>query len=174
MTTGFADMVRALPDDDLAALVRLRPDLVVPVPADLTALAARAQARVSVARALDPLDRFTLEVLDAVRVAQEDSGDATSVSAVLALTAAELVGAPSSQRSPAAGRPAPDQTAVRDALDRLRALLVVYGPDDELRVAPAVGEVSPPYPAGLGRPARVLDPAVAALCADPARLRRCV
>ena len=38
---------------------RLRPDLVVPVPADLSALAVRAQSRLSVARALDSLDRFT-------------------------------------------------------------------------------------------------------------------
>src|SRR5437764_265547 len=58
MTTGFADQIRELPDDRLAALLRLRPDLVVPVPADLSALAARAQARVSVARALDTLDRL--------------------------------------------------------------------------------------------------------------------
>src|SRR5947209_15538328 len=137
MATGFADQVRELSDDGLATLVRLRPDLVVPVPADLTALAARAQARVSVARALDPLDRFTLEVLDAVRLAQAD--DTVSTAAVLA-----LIGA---------ARPAPDPGAVRAVLDRLRALFLVYGPPDELRVAPAVAEVSPPYPAGLGRPA---------------------
>jgi Helicase conserved C-terminal domain len=158
MTTGLADMVRALPDEELAALVRLRPDLVVPVPADLTALAARAQARVSVARALDQLDRFTLEILDAVRLARV--AGTTNVEAVLALAAA--------------ARPAPDPGAVRDAIERLRALLVVHGPVDELRVAPAVDEVSPPYPAGLGRPADELSPAAAARCADPAGLRRTV
>src|SRR5437763_6658992 len=158
MTTGFADVVRALPDDDLAALVRLRPDLVVPVPADLTALAARALARVSVARALDPLDRFTLEVLDAVRVTRVDG--VTSVDAVTALVAA--------------ARPAPDPGAVRDAIDRLRALLVVHGPADELRVVPAVDEVGPPYPAGLGRPAGERGPGAAARCADPAGLRGAV
>ena len=54
MGTTLTEQLRALPDDGLAALLALRPDLVVPVPADLTALAARAQARVSVARALDP------------------------------------------------------------------------------------------------------------------------
>ena len=36
----------------------------------------------------------------------------------------------------------------------------------------AVDEVSSPYPAGLGRPATQLDPAAAALAADPAALRR--
>src|SRR6266704_579522 len=44
----------------------------------------------------------------------------------------------------------------------------------ELRVVPAVDEVGSPYPAGLGRPASHLDPAAAALCADPAGLRRTV
>src|SRR2546425_280975 len=122
MSTGFADQMRELPDDRLAALLRLRPDLVVTVPADLSALAARAQARVSVARALDPLDRFTLEILDALRLSRVD--DRTDLDAVLALTAA--------------GHPAPDAGAVRAAVEKLRALLVVYGPDDELRIVPGV------------------------------------
>src|SRR5256885_7213280 len=86
MTTGFADQIRDLPDERLHALLRLRPDLVVPVPRDLSALAARAQARVSVARALDPLDRFTLEILDALRLCRVDGQG--SADAVLALTAA--------------------------------------------------------------------------------------
>src|SRR2546430_4223046 len=158
MTTGFADQVRGLPDEELAALLRLRPDLVVPVPADLSALAARAQARVSVARALDPLDRFTLEILEALRLSRVD--DEASVAAVLALTCA--------------ARPTPDPGAVRDAVDRLRALFLVYGDEDALRLVPGVDDVSPPYPAGLGRPAVDLDPATAALCADPAGLRRTV
>src|SRR5919204_2541613 len=70
MSVTLADHLRALPDHELAALVTLRPDLVVPVPADLSALAVRAQSRLSVARALDGLDRFTLEVLDALRLAR--------------------------------------------------------------------------------------------------------
>src|SRR5256714_7959663 len=158
MTTGFADQIRELPDDRLAALLRLRPDLVVPVPADLSALAARAQARVSVARALDTLDRFTLEILDALRLARVDGR--ADVDAVLALTAA--------------ARPAPDPVTLRAALDRLRELFLVYGPEDELTVVPGVDEVTSPYPAGLGRPAAELDPAAAVLCADAAGLRRTV
>src|SRR5919204_7070182 len=70
MSVTLADHLRALPDHELAALVTLRPDLVVPVPADLSALAVRAQSRLSVARALDGLDRFTLEILDALRLAR--------------------------------------------------------------------------------------------------------
>jgi hypothetical protein len=154
----FADHLRTLPDDGLAALLRLRPDLVVPVPADLSALAVRAQSRVSVARALDPLDRFTLEILDALRLARIDG--LTSVDAVHALVAA--------------GSDAPEPARVRAAINRLRALFLVYGPEQALRVAAGVDEVCPPYPAGLGRPAQELDADAAALCADPAGLRRTV
>jgi XPB/Ssl2-like helicase family protein len=158
MTMGFADLIRELPDDRLAALLRLRPDLVVPVPGDLSALAARAQARVSVARALEPLDRFTLEIVDALRLARVEGR--TDLGAVLALTAA--------------AHPAPDPVLVRATVDRLRELFLVYGPDEELVVVPAVDEVTSPYPAGLGRPAAELDPAAAELCADAAGLRRTV
>ncbi|MEJ3749725.1 helicase-associated domain-containing protein [Actinomycetes bacterium KLBMP 9797] len=151
MATTFADHLRALPDRALADLLRLRPDLVVPVPADLSALAVRAQSRVSVARALDGLDQFTLQILDAVRLTRAPESGATSIDAVLAMAA-----------TPEA----------RAALDRLRALFLVTGPDPELRVVGAVDEVCSPYPAGLGRPAADLDATTAALCADPAKLRR--
>src|SRR5215470_6288201 len=95
----LADHLRDLPDDRLAALLRLRPDLVVPVPGDLSALAARAQARVSVARALEPLDRFTLEVLDALRLVRVDGR--ADLGAALTLTGA--------------AHPAPDPAQVRAA-----------------------------------------------------------
>src|SRR5918994_6793 len=61
--TNLADHLRALPDDTLAALLRLRPDLVVPVPTDLSALAVRAQSRVSVARAEPTAVRAALDRL---------------------------------------------------------------------------------------------------------------
>lgn len=159
MTTSLSDHLRTLPDDALAALLALRPDLVVPVPADLSALAIRAQSRVSVARALDWLDQFTLQILDAARLTRDPADGVTSTEAVLAMATAEP-------------RP-PAPTTVRTALNRLRALFLVYGPECELRVVPSVDEASP-YPAGLGRPAAELDPQAAVLCADPAGLRRTV
>jgi hypothetical protein len=56
------------------ALIQLRPDLVVPVPADVSALAVRAQSRGSVVRCLDGLDEFTLQILDAASLTRaEDS-----------------------------------------------------------------------------------------------------
>ncbi|MEV7228897.1 helicase-associated domain-containing protein [Polymorphospora sp. NPDC051019] len=160
MTTTLADQLRALPDEALGALLRLRPDLVVPVPTDIGALAARAQSRVSVARALDGLDRFTLQVLDAVRLARTADEGTTSVESVLALAAVPAQGV--------------DAATARAALDRLRARFIVYGPESTLRLVDAVDEVCSPYPAGLGRPAADLDSRTAALVADPARLRRTV
>ncbi|HEY8472850.1 MAG TPA: helicase-associated domain-containing protein [Natronosporangium sp.] len=158
MSTTFADHLRGLSDEELGALLRLRPDLVVPVPADVSALAVRAQSRVSVARALDGLDQFHLEVLDALRLTRDPRTGCTSVDAVLALTASDQSGVEPAQ--------------VRAAVSRLRTLALVYGPDTALQVVGGVDEVSSPYPAGLGRPAAELDAGTAALCADPARLRR--
>ena len=157
MTTSLADHLRALPDESLAALLQLRPDLVVPVPADISALAIRAQSRVSVARALDGLDQFTLQILDAARLTRDPQGGGTSTEAILAMATA--------------GAHPPAPTAVRGAVNKLRALFLLYGPEHDLHVVGGVDEVSP-YPAGLGRPAAELDPRTAALCADPAKLRR--
>ncbi|GAA3735804.1 helicase-associated domain-containing protein [Micromonospora maritima] len=156
MTTSLADHLRALPDESLAALLQLRPDLVVPVPADVSALALRAQSRVSVARALDGLDQFTLQILDAARLTRGPEGG-TSTDQILAMATA--------------GPHPPAPTTVRAAVDRLRARFLLYGPEHDLRVVGGVDEVSP-YPAGLGRPAAELDARAAALCADPAKLRR--
>jgi Helicase conserved C-terminal domain len=155
MTSKLADHLRALADPALGALLQLRPDLAVPVPADISALATRAQGRVSVARALDALDQFTLEMLDGLRLVRSPDGTA-SLDALLALVAE-------------AGA---DPAQARAAIDRLRARFLVYGPEPALRLVAAVDELCPPYPAGLGRPAAELDPAIAELVADPARLRR--
>jgi hypothetical protein len=156
MATTFADQLRALTDEALGALIQLRPDLVVPLPADISAMAVRAQSRGSVARCLDGLDEFTLQILDAARLSRGVETALTSVGEIVAL---------------ASGASADD---VRVAVDRLRARFLLYGPDDALQVTGAVDEVTSPYPAGLGRPADFLDPQAAALCADRAKLRRTV
>src|SRR4051812_20329138 len=156
MSGTLADHLRALPDQRMATAIRLRPDLVVPVPADVSALAVRAQSRLSVARALDGLDRFSLQILDAVRLSRSGEPATSSVDDVLALTA------------PGGAEPA----RVRATLEHLRDLLLVYGGDRALHVVAGVDEVCSPYPAGLGRPAVELSGEAATLVADAARLRR--
>ncbi|GAA3512850.1 helicase-associated domain-containing protein [Actinocatenispora rupis] len=153
MPTTLVDHLRRMSDNDLGALLAARPDLAVPVPGDLSALASRMQSRLSLARALEGLDRFTLEILDALRLATEETGT-TPLAAVLDL---------------AASVPA---DRVHAAVDTLRGLAVAYGEDDAVAVARGVTELCSPYPAGLGRPALELDPETAMLAADPARLRR--
>lgn len=63
---SLADDLRRRSDDALATLLRLRPDLVNPVPADLRALAARATGTPSMLRALDGFDAFGLAVTELV------------------------------------------------------------------------------------------------------------
>ena len=157
MATAFADQLRSLTDDALGALIQLRPDLVVPVPSDVSALAVRAQSRGSVTRCLDALDEFTLAVLDAARLSRAEETALTSVAAIVELAAATA-----------------DPADVRVAIDRLRARFLLLGPEDALQIVGAVDEVTSPYPAGLGRPADYLDPQTASLCADRAKLRRAV
>ncbi len=59
---SLADELRARDDEQLVALLLSRPDLAVPAPSDLAALAARAAGRSSVYRALAGLDRARLHV----------------------------------------------------------------------------------------------------------------
>src|SRR2546423_5782697 len=103
MSLTLAEYLRALPDGGLSALVAARPDLVLPVPADMSALAVRAQSRLSVARALDGLDRFTLEILDGVRLA---CGGAEPVAAA-AVVALAVAGSGDAAAGPAALDPPP-------------------------------------------------------------------
>src|SRR3569623_1690218 len=85
MATNFVDQLRSLPDEALGALNQLRPDHVVPVPSDISALAVRAQARASVARCLDGQDEFTLRILDAAPLTRAPDTARPSVDAILAL-----------------------------------------------------------------------------------------
>ncbi|MGA6155591.1 helicase C-terminal domain-containing protein [Stenotrophomonas sp. NPDC087984] len=71
MPRTLAEELRTRPDDALAALLRARPDLLSPVPNDLTQLATRAGTRASVVRAVERLDRFALQTAEALAVAPD-------------------------------------------------------------------------------------------------------
>jgi len=139
----LAEQLRGWSDAELARLLTERPDLAVPAPQDTAQLASRAGTRASVLRALDQLTTLELTVLDAVLCC----GTAGSVGRVRDLVNAE-------------------PGSVTSALDRLRALALVWGGDDELRslsvVPDALGPVSGLGPGaeqllgGYG-PARVAD-----------------
>ncbi|KOV72187.1 MULTISPECIES: helicase-associated domain-containing protein [unclassified Streptomyces] len=135
---SLAEALRARDDASLAALLRSRPDLITPVPTDLTQLATRAGTRASVLRALERLDRFALQTAEALAVAP----DPASYDTLLGLMAGD----------------AGDEAVARElprAVATLREQALVWGDDDRLRLVRTARELlapSPqhPSPTGLG------------------------
>ncbi|BBC34234.1 uncharacterized protein SGFS_055280 [Streptomyces graminofaciens] len=135
---SLAEALRARDDGSLAVLLRARPDLITPVPTDLTQLATRAGTRASVVRALERLDRFALQTAQALAVAADPASyDELS----------DLLAGHSGDPAVAAALPR--------ALGTLREQALVWGPDDRLRLVRTARELlapSPqhPSPTGLG------------------------
>ncbi|WP_405671678.1 helicase-associated domain-containing protein [Streptomyces sp. NBC_01530] len=135
---SLAEALRNRDDASLAELLRARPDLITPVPTDLTQLATRAGTRASVVRALERLDRFALQTAQALAVAADPAGYD------------ELLGLMGGDD----GDPAV-ATALPRALGTLREQALVWGGDDRLRLVRTARELlapSPqhPSPTGLG------------------------
>ena len=68
---SFADYLRALDDEALISMFTHRPDLVTPVPPDIASLAIRASSAPSLARAVDALNKWQLQVLEVCAIVQE-------------------------------------------------------------------------------------------------------
>ncbi|WP_435612199.1 helicase-associated domain-containing protein [Streptomyces sp. bgisy159] len=135
---SLAEALRARDDASLAALLRARPDLITPVPTDLTQLATRAGTRASVVRALERLDRFALQTAEALAVA----GDPATYDELLGLMAGD-------EPDPAVA------AALPRALAGLREQALVWGDDDRLRLVRTARELlapgpQHPSPTGLG------------------------
>ncbi|MGP3735131.1 helicase-associated domain-containing protein [Streptomyces sp. GDS52] len=135
---SLAEELRGRDDVGLAALLRSRPDLVTPVPTDLTQLATRAGTRASVVRALERLDRFALQTAQALAVA----ADPAPYDELLGLLAGDE------------GDPAVS-AALPHVVRTLREQALVWGGDDRLRLVRTARELlSPsaqhPSPTGLG------------------------
>lgn len=155
---SLCEWLRGRSDTELGQLLRRRPDLALPAPADLAALASRMSVRSSVQRAVDELDAPTLHVLEAL-VLSAPSGRSASVADAAALL----------------GDPAPE--VIERALEALRELGLVWGDGSRVHLVSTVRDVLGPYPAGLGRPAaqllrQVPDPALAPAL-DSLGLPRC-
>ncbi|GEL20489.1 helicase-associated domain-containing protein [Pseudonocardia asaccharolytica] len=142
MPLPLVDWLRAQDDETLAALLRLRPDLAVPVPADISVLATRAGIRASVHRVCADLDTATLVVLEALAVAGADTAPAPR----------DEVGRLLGPDVPAA--------VLDGALAALRERALIWDTEGGNALVPAARDVLPSYPGGLGRSAPdLLDPA---------------
>ncbi|MFJ2213081.1 helicase C-terminal domain-containing protein [Streptomyces sp. NPDC101062] len=134
----LAEALRTQGDDSLAALLRARPDLLNPVPGDLSQLATRAGTRASVVRALERLDRFTLQTAEALAVAPEPAPYDT--------LRALLTGDEGDERI---------EAALPTAVATLRDQALIWGADDRLRLVRTARELlapsaTHPSPTGLG------------------------
>lgn len=143
----LAEALRARDDESLAGLLRARPDLLSPVPGDITQLATRAGTRASVVRALEHLDRFALQTAEALAVAPDPAPYGT----LLGLLTGD--GQDDGEQRDDAG--AAITEALPGALGTLREQALVWGDDDRLRLVRTARELlspSPqhPSPTGLG------------------------
>ncbi|GAA3165076.1 MULTISPECIES: helicase-associated domain-containing protein [Streptomyces] len=151
----LAEELRTRTDGGLVDLLRARPDLLNPVPGDVTQLATRAGTRASVVRAVERLDRFALQTAEALAVAPDPCPYAT--------LAALMTGAPAPAPDAAPGTDGPNApsleaavlAALPGAVAALRAQALVWGPDDRLRLVRTARELlapsaAHPSPTGLG------------------------
>ncbi|MBM9505176.1 helicase C-terminal domain-containing protein [Actinacidiphila acididurans] len=194
---SLAEDLRARDDAALALLLRARPDLLAPVPPDLTQLATRASTRSSVLRALDRLDRFTHQVAEALAVAPdpcpyEDLRALMTGTGVLAVTIAEPAAALAESDArdtaaaavlarpavPAGPLPAELAEAVAEGLPQavhtLRVRGIVWGDEETLHLVRTARDLL--APSAGGGSGTGLGPSVGEATAgmSPARLQEIV
>ncbi|MEY4734808.1 MAG: hypothetical protein RL428_143, partial [Actinomycetota bacterium] len=124
---SYADYLRSLDDAGLLALFESRSDLTSPVPSDIASLAVRASSIPSLVRAIDSLNKWQLQVLEAAAVLAEPFSEKE----LLAHT---------------------DKSA-RFALSALVDRALLYLSNDGYRIPNNVREVLGTEIAGLGTPA---------------------
>lgn len=123
-TRSFTDYLRGLDDAALLSLFALRPDLVSPVPPELSSLAVRANSAPSLARAIDSLNEWQFQVLEACAALNEPMSEKE----IISLT----------------------DTSAKFVIPHLLNLALVYKAKDGLRLPNSLREVLGNEPAGLG------------------------
>jgi len=121
---SLADELRARSDESLQELFTLRPDLLSPLPTDITALAARASSAPSIARALDLLNAWEIQVLEIIAVLSEP---------VTLKSVKEIAG----------------ERAIAP-YEKFVTLALIYMDEAEIRILNSVRDALGPEPAGLG------------------------
>ncbi len=120
----FADDLRARSDEELAELFKARPDLINPIPADLTTLASRATSAPSLIRAIEGLNQWQIQVLEAASLF-EDSFTASEIAEMTTKEASAV-------------------------LSQLVTLGLLYKDSKKFRIPRAVRDILGEYVGGLG------------------------
>ena len=142
---SFSDYLRSVDDAALLDLFTARPDLVTPVPPDIASLAVRACSAPSLARAIDSLNQWQFQVLEAAASLNEPFTEKS----VIALTDKEA----------------------KAALEHLVRVGLVYPSDDGMRLPTQLRDVIGTEPAGLG-PASMAKLKLSELDAAPADAKK--
>ena len=122
----LVDALRQRDDFSLRLMLIQRPDLVHPVPTDMSKLAARAATNSSVTRILDRLDAWTVGVAEIISVLDE------------VFTKKDLLEVLN------------ENEKIDSALEKLNLLAIIWGDDEGMRCVPVLKEVVAPHPAGFG------------------------
>lgn len=133
---SLADELRSRSDDEISHLFTARSDLATPVPNDFSTLAARATSTPSLVRALDNLNLFQYQILEAIAALEEP----LKIERLIECT---------------------DALAQRE-LDHLWKRALIYFDSGAIRISRALRELMGANPAGLG-PVSLGKPKISAL-----------
>ncbi|HUW88614.1 MAG TPA: helicase-associated domain-containing protein [Candidatus Paceibacterota bacterium] len=123
-TRSFTDYLRGLDDTALLSMFALRPDIVSPVPPELSSLAIRANSAPSLSRAVESLNEWQFQVLEACTALNEPMTEKE----ILSLT----------------------DTSAKFVIPHLIAMGLIYKSKDGLRLPSTLRDVLGNEPAGLG------------------------
>ncbi len=123
-TRSLAQELRSRDDEQLRLLLAARGDLLSPLPTDISALASRASAPPSISRALDSLNLWEIQVLEALVALPEP----ITIDAVVAATSQDA----------------------KVVIEKLIALALIFPDEDQLRILNAIRDSVGNEPTGLG------------------------